>query len=91
MHTDDSRIYHRVKRNFDHESVNHSIKEYVRGDVHTNSIEGFWGNMKNSISGTYHAVSPAYLQTYVNQFVFFYNHRDVQVWPVLLKLAARQS
>jgi len=41
IYTDDSRIYSHVKRHFEHESVNHSLKQYVRGEVHTNSIEGF--------------------------------------------------
>ena len=74
---------------YKHERVNHSIKEYARGDSHTNTIEGFWGQLKRSISGTYHAVSPKYLQSYVNQFVFLYNFRDVAVGPVLLELALK--
>lgn len=89
IHTDESRIYTRVKRTFDHKSVNHSVKQYVSGDVHTNSIEGFWGQLKRSLHGTYHAVSPLYLQSYVDQFVFFYNHRDVLTFPILLAQAAR--
>lgn len=44
LHTDDSRIYSRVKRDFTHEFVNHSKLEYVKSGVHTNTIEGFWGN-----------------------------------------------
>lgn len=91
VHTDDSRIYSRVKRDFEHEFVNHSAKEYVRGNVHTNTIEGFWGQMKRSISGTYHAVSPKYLQSYVNEFVFRYNYRDVAVGPILLEKAAKRT
>lgn len=65
--------------------------EYVRGVAHTNTIEGFWGNLKNSIGGTYHAVSPKYLQQYVNQFVFMYNYRTIPVCPVLLERAAKLS
>lgn len=88
--SDESRIYNRVKRNFTHEYVTHSKEEYVRGEVHTNSIEGFWGNMKNAMSGTYHCVSPKYLQSYVNEFVFRYNYRAVAVGPVLLELAGKR-
>jgi transposase-like protein len=88
--TDDSRIYNRLKREYRHDSVNHSAKEYVRGTVHTNTIEGFWGQMKRSIDGTYHCVSPKYLQLYVNEFVFRYNLRGVVVYPVLLELAAKR-
>jgi len=91
INTDESKIYARVKRNFEHQYVNHSAKQYVRGETHTNSIEGFWGQMKRSIDGTYHSVSPQQLQTYVNQFVFFYNHRGEQTFPILLKLAAQQG
>ena len=58
-----------------HSSVNHSNKEYVRGLVHTNTIEGFWGQMKRSIDGTYHAISPKYLQSYVDEFAWRYNER----------------
>ncbi|MCA9344864.1 IS1595 family transposase, partial [Candidatus Saccharibacteria bacterium] len=89
LHTDDSRIYSRVKRDFTHEFVNHSKLEYVKSGVHTNTIEGFWGQLKRSIDGTYHCVSPKYLQLYVNEFVFRYNYRDVAAFPVLMKAAAR--
>ena len=86
--SDESVIYNRVKRDYIHSYVKHSDEEYVRGDVHVNTIEGFWGNMKNAISGTYHCVSPKYLQSYVNEFVFRYNYRDVAVCPALLERAA---
>lgn len=88
--SDESRIYNRVKRDFSHEFVTHSKEQYVRGNVHTNGIEGFWGNMKNAISGTYHCVSPKYLQSYVNEFVFRYNYRAMPVAPVLLERAGKR-
>jgi transposase len=75
---------------YSHTTVNHSTLEYVRGTAHTNTIEGFWGNLKNSIQGTFHAVSPKYLQNYVDQFVFMYNHRATAVCPVLLARAAKR-
>jgi hypothetical protein len=89
--SDESRIYNRVKRDFIHDYVTHSKEEYVRGDTHTNSIEGFWGNMKNAISGTYHCISPKYMQTYVNEFIFRYNYRKVAICPLLLERAVRLS
>ncbi|MGH9087089.1 MAG: IS1595 family transposase, partial [Acidimicrobiales bacterium] len=55
--------------------VNHSKREYVRGVVHTNTIEGFWSLVKRGIDGTHHAVSREYLQGYVNEYVWRYNHR----------------
>lgn len=90
VQSDESRIYTRVKRTFDHEFVNHSKLEYVRAGVHTNTIEGFWGQLKRSIDGTYHCVSPKYLQLYVNEFVYRYNHRQAPVFPVLIAAAARR-
>jgi len=90
VHTDESRIYSRVKRDFDHKFVNHSAKEYVKNGVHTNNIEGLWGQLKRSIDGTYHCVSPKYLQSYVNEFVYRYNLRDDAVYPVLIQQAAKR-
>lgn len=89
LHTDDSRIYYRAKDSFSHESVNHSQLEYVRGSVHTNTIEGFWGQMKRSIDGTYHCVSPKYLQLYVQEFVYRYNNRMAPVCLDLLALSTK--
>lgn len=90
VHSDESRIYTRVRRTFDHEFVNHSKLEYVRAGVHTNTIEGFWGQLKRSIDGTYHCVSPKYLQLYVNEFVYRYNHRQNPVFPVLIAAASKR-
>ena len=89
VHTDESKIYSRVRRDFDHATVNHSQQEYAKDGVTTNTIEGLWGNWKNAMRGTYHAVSPKYLQAYVNEFVFRYNYRGVVVYPVLLELASK--
>lgn len=89
LQTDESRIYSRVKRDFTHEFVNHSKFEYVKAGVHTNTIEGFWGQLKRSLDGTYHCVSPKYLQLYVNEFVYRYNLRTEPVFPNLLAQASR--
>lgn len=61
---------------FNHQRINHRAKQYVSGRVHTNSIEGFWSQFKRSINGAYHSVSPKYLQSYLNEFTFRYNHRN---------------
>jgi transposase-like protein len=58
-----------------HQSVNHSIGEYVRGDVHTNTIEGYFSVLKRGIYGTYHHVSPQHLKRYLAEFDFRYNER----------------
>lgn len=76
--TDSSPMYQGI-RGYKQESVCHTNEEYVRGDVYTNTLEGFWSQLKRSINGTYHAVSPKYLQSYVNEFVYRYNHRHSQV------------
>ncbi len=90
LHTDESRIYYWTKHEYEHKSVNHSRKEYARDKVHTNTIEGFWGQLKRSIDGTYHCVSPKYLQYYVNEFVFRYNFRTVPIFPYLLAMASQR-
>ena len=58
-----------------HQTVNHSIGEYVRGDVHTNTIEGYFSVLKRGIMGTYHHVSPQHLKRYLAEFDFRYNER----------------
>ena len=62
--TDEHRAYDTLaKSGYSHHRVNHSAKVYVRGNVHTNTIEGFWSRLKNGIRGAHHAVGAAYLQT----------------------------
>lgn len=61
---------------YTHAIVHHNAKEFVVGDAYTNSIEGFWGQLKRSIFGIYHFVSAKYLQRYVDEAVFRYNTRE---------------
>src|ERR1700682_1599670 len=58
-----------------HESVNHSAEEWVRGDVHTNSVEGVWSLFKRAIVGSYHQVSTKHLDRYLREFEFRFNNR----------------
>lgn len=60
---------------YNHQKVNHGARQWVNGLAYTNTIEGFWSQLKRSIDGTYHAVSPKYLQQYVNEFAWRYNNR----------------
>ena len=53
---------------FDHETVNHSVSEYVRDQAHTNGIESFWATLKRGYHGTFHHISPKHLHRYVNEF-----------------------
>ncbi len=80
VYTDEYPVYDTIENNgFTHKRCNHSAGEYVVGDAHTNNIEGFWSLVKRGISGVYHAVSPKYLQSYLNEYEFRYNHRnDIQ-------------
>ena len=52
--------------------------EYARGEVHTNSVEGYFGLLKRGLYGTYHHVSEAHLQRYINEFDFRFTHRTAQ-------------
>ena len=75
--TDEYRIYDRVGgRVKEHKRINHSAKVYVVGDVHTNTIEGFWSLVKRGIGGVYHQVSQKHLQSYLDEYSFRYNRRD---------------
>lgn len=74
--TDDAGQYrHMGEEFFRHEVVNHGINEYVRGDAHTNTIEGYFSILKRGIVGTYHHVSPQHLKRYLGEFDFRYNER----------------
>jgi len=78
IYTDDWKGYSTLveRHGFEHQSVNHSEKEYVRGDVHTNTIEAFWANVKRGIKGTYVHVSKKWLQTYLREFEYRHNLRQ---------------
>jgi transposase-like protein len=58
-----------------HETVEHGAKEYVRGDVHTNTVEGAFGLFKRAIVGSFHQVSHKHLDRYLDEFEFRYNNR----------------
>jgi hypothetical protein len=74
--TDESGIYWRVGEEFKtHRTVNHSAEEYVRGDAHTNTVEGMFSILKRGIYGIYQHVSEAHLQRYLHEFDFRYNNR----------------
>jgi hypothetical protein len=77
--TDDSRLYDRMPGNVQkHEIVNHSAKELVRGDVHTCTIDGYWGLLKRGIIGSFHRVAVKHLHRYLSEFQFRWNNREAQ-------------
>lgn len=65
-----------VESEYSHAVVNHGAKQFVDGDKHTNTIEGFGAQLKRAIFGIYHFVSAKYLQRYVDEAVFRYNSRE---------------
>ena len=75
LYTDEYSSYKALQRIYDHQFVKHSRKEYVKGKVHTNTIESFWAILKRGIVGVYHFTSKKHLQLYIDEFVFRYNSR----------------
>jgi len=74
--TDTAGGYARLGKEFvRHEMVDHSAEEYVRGDAHSNTVEGYFSVLKRGIVGTYHHVSEAHLKRYLAEFDFRYNER----------------
>lgn len=74
--TDEHKGYmHLLEAGYRHQSINHKRDEYVRGIVHTNSMESFWSLLKRGVMGTYHNVSAKYLPLYLNEFTFRHNNR----------------
>ena len=74
VYTDDHGGYHGMP--FDHETVKHSISEYVNGMAHTNGIESFWSMLKRGYHGTYHHMSEKHLRRYVGEFSGRHNDRE---------------
>lgn len=82
--SDEFRVYKALPAmGYKHASVPHAENIYVVGNAHTNTLEGFWSQAKNGIRGVYHAVSADYLQHYLDEYSFRYNHRD-DVKPMFL-------
>jgi len=76
VYTDEYQTYDKLDRQgYSHKRVHHQAKIWVLGDAHTNTIEGFWSLLKRGINGVYHAVSQKYLQSYIDEYAFRYNHR----------------
>jgi transposase-like protein len=79
VYTDESPLYKRMPENIQkHEIVNHSAKEYVRGEVHTGTIDGYWGLLKRGLIGSFHRVSIKHLHRYLSEFEFRWNNRETQ-------------
>lgn len=79
MVTDEHHAYNKLHQLYEHKTINHRQKQYVRQDtilVHTNNIEGYWNILKKQINGIHHFVSPKHLQRYCNESAFRFNNRQ---------------
>ena len=77
IYTDDWAAYRGIAdHNTRHKVVNHSKKEWVRGKVHTNEIEGVWATLKRSVTGTFHKISIKHLDAYLDEIEWKYNQRE---------------
>ena len=74
--TDGAIYYNAIRKMYPTYSVNHFAGEYVRGVIHTNTIENFWSLFKRGIVGIYHQVSPKHLDKYLDEFALRYNTRQ---------------
>ena len=84
IYTDDATAYTHLPN---HESVKHSVAEYVRGQVHVNGIESFWSMLKRAHKGTFHRLSPKHLHRYVDEFVGRHNMRELDTLDQMAMIA----
>lgn len=92
VYTDELSAYNGLENinGYQHRRISHSAGVYVMGDIHTNTIEGFWSLVKRGIGGVYHSVSRKYLQTYLDEYSFRYNRRDASE-PMFVSLLEQVS
>ena len=74
-----------------HASVKHSVREYVRGEVHTNGIESFWAVLKRAHKGTFHRLSAKHLHRYVDEFVGRHNMRELDTLDQMALIARKMA
>ena len=77
LYTDEWSGYNKAGKRYTRHIVDHSKHQYVNGNVHTNTIEGFWSILKRGVIGIYHKPTRKHLQKYVNEFVFRRNTRNL--------------
>lgn len=86
VYTDDAAAYDSLP--FKHETVKHSVSEYVRGKAHTNGVESFWSMLKRAHEGTFHKISPKHLNRYVQEFAGKHNVRNADTLAQMTVLVA---
>ena len=87
VYTDDASAYDGLP--FTHESVRHSVSEYVKDMAHTNGVESFWATLKRAHKGTFHKLSPKHLDRYVQEFAAKHNMRDSGTLTQMRETVAR--
>lgn len=87
VYTDDHKGYVGIPQN--HETVKHSVSEYVRDQAHTNGIESFWSLLKRGYHGTFHHFSEKHMQRYVSEFASRHNARNMDTIDLMRDMAAR--
>ena len=89
IYTDELPSYDKIlKMGYKHKRINHYKNIYVIGDVSTNTIEGFWSQIKRGIDGVHHSVSKKYLQDYINSYSFRWNRRN-DIKPMFFQILSR--
>ena len=88
IYTDEAAAYRALDAWFAHEVVNHGVKEFVRGQAHTNGMESFWSMLKRGIAGTYHKLSPKHLNRYIAEFSGRHNIREADTLAQMANVAA---
>ena len=89
IYTDESWGVHRVwDGDFEHEALNHSVGEYVRGMAHTNGIESFWATLRRAHKGVYHKLSPKHLHRYIAEFAAKHNIREADTLDQMAAVVA---
>ena len=89
VYSDDALAYSGLPR--EHETVRHSVSEYVRGMAHTNGIESFWAMLERAHKGTFHKFSPKHLDRYVQEFAGKHNIRDSDIPDQMRGLVERMD
>ena len=89
VYTDDHKSYRGLP--FKHETVKHSVSEYVNGQAHTNGIESFWALFKRGYHGTYHQMSRKHLQRYVNEFTGRHAARELDTADQMARSVRRME
>lgn len=89
VYTDEHKGYNGIPN--PHETVKHSVSEYVNGMAHTNGIESFWAMLKRGYHGTYHQMSEKHLRRYVSEFAGRHNARDFDTIRQMERMAANME